>query len=708
MSNALATPGFLTLPDFIMNNLGWWIFGAIVVVGLLLIGLGDVARFSMRRVWALSSVSFAESIRRKVLWITPLAILGVIIIAQLQKPVDAQDAIRQTTKIALFATGMLVAMVSIILACTNLPKEIDNRVIYTIVTKPTTRLEIVLGKVLGFARVSAAILLIMGLFTWAYLHVRAWSLEGALRGELAAGRVDPVNRPLFEHYVEAGLINAKAIRQPTELNIYSRVPQPEERIRWAAGHAKQQIMIPFRLSPSDVLPPGEQRPSPMGLIMLVELHYQQRPLTDDEMQQFNLYQPEVELEAAPLGPLLPGEVEEQPGPRFDETLRRPQPMALVQVMSRDGFHIVGTQDIGEGGRPLPVPPSGQELQVPLTQQQVVEIQNELARTGEIYLQIIGMTPGVEYGIPDEPLVTNLPAPAVLLVPGTDRIALPSGPAQFLGRHLRHGQQLSGGDPADHPVAIYAFRNARVGRSAGEVPMELQRVGVEKGDVDLYEGYDATYLTLQVHNRQTGELSEPLRIAPEPNRTAYFTVPAGTVSGGDFDVLIRNISDGHFVGLWPGSLVLVAENQSFAFNLFKSLAILWLMSLLIIIVSIFTSTFVSWPIAVVLTAVILTGHWGVERLGEEGTGIGPRVASELGFDPAPARVVSETVEALNRFLNFMGAILPDISRFAAVDDIERGISIPAQRLVDAGRVAFGFGIPLMVLAYIFLRNKEVAP
>ena len=87
--------------------------------------------------------------------------VGAVIVTQLQKPIDAQDAVRQTVKFCLFATGLVVTVTAIILASTNLPKEIENRVIYTIVTKPTTRLEIVVGKVLGFARVSAAILLII-------------------------------------------------------------------------------------------------------------------------------------------------------------------------------------------------------------------------------------------------------------------------------------------------------------------------------------------------------------------------------------------------------------------------------------------------------------------------------------------------------------------------------------------------------------------
>jgi hypothetical protein len=159
-------------PSGLLGQLGWVLLG-LIVVAFLVFGLRDVGRLSWARISAISSVSFAESIRRRVLWITPLAIVGAVVVSQLQNAVDPQDAIRQTTKVCLFASGLVVVLVGIILASTNLQKEIDTRVIYTIVTKPTTRLEIVLGKVWGFAKVSAAILLIMGLFTYAYLQLRA-------------------------------------------------------------------------------------------------------------------------------------------------------------------------------------------------------------------------------------------------------------------------------------------------------------------------------------------------------------------------------------------------------------------------------------------------------------------------------------------------------------------------------------------------------
>jgi hypothetical protein len=119
---------------------------------------------------------------------------------------------------------------------------------------------------------------------------------------------------------------------------------------------------------------------------------------------------------------------------------------------------------------------------------------------------------------------------------------------------------------------------------------------------------------------------------------------------------------------------------------------------------------SWPIAVVLTLLILLGHWGVEQLGDATQpGIGNQIVTDLGLrESAPAKAVSATVEQLSWFLNFASTVLPDISRFTAVEDIERGVTVSAKRLGDAAAVALGFGIPLTVLAYVVLKNKEVAP
>src|SRR5688500_2926657 len=225
------------IPEFINRHLGWWLFAIILIIGLV-VGLRDFSRFSFKRVWAISSVCWSESIRRRVLWITPLAILGVIIVSQLQRPLDELDAVRQTTKFSLFATGLLVALSTIILACTNLPREIDNRVIFTVVTKPTTRFEIVLGKVIGFAKVSLAILLIMGIFTYGYLSFRAWSMRRDIAQRLEEDTVPAASVATLEYYRDAGLLTAKRLETPVDLQLYSRLPSETGARRYVFGSSE--------------------------------------------------------------------------------------------------------------------------------------------------------------------------------------------------------------------------------------------------------------------------------------------------------------------------------------------------------------------------------------------------------------------------------------------------------------------------------------
>ena len=124
----------------------------------------------------------------------------------------------------------------------------------------------------------------------------------------------------------------------------------------------------------------------------------------------------------------------------------------------------------------------------------------------------------------------------------------------------------------------------------------------------------------------------------------------------------------------------------------------------------TSTFLSWPIAVVLTLVMLLGHWGVEQLGDAtAPGIGNQVVNDLKLtNPAQSKAVSATVEKLSWLLNVVGKILPDISEYPALEDIERGVAVAPSKVGGAALVTFGFGIPLALLAYVFLKNKEVAP
>ena len=202
--------GILADGSWISNNWGWLIAAGVVVLGLGIFGPADTRRFSFKRTWAISSVCFAESIRKRILWITPLAIVGVIGITQFQRAFDEQDAVRQSVKICLFATGLVVVLTTIILACTNIPKEIESRVVYTVMTKPVTRLELVLGKVIGFSRVALAMVLIMGVFTWIYMRITSVQKQQQIAYRLNEGDISDTERARLGEYQKTGLLTARS------------------------------------------------------------------------------------------------------------------------------------------------------------------------------------------------------------------------------------------------------------------------------------------------------------------------------------------------------------------------------------------------------------------------------------------------------------------------------------------------------------------
>lgn len=702
------------LSDLWHQYLPWLAAGIVVVLGLLIYGAHDLFRLSLTRIWAISSVCFSEAIRKRTLWITPLAIIGVIVVTQLSHPDDPQEAIRQATKFCLFASGLLVSVVAIILACTNLPKEIDNRVIFTVVTKPTTRLEIVLGKCLGFARISAAIIIIMGIFTYAYLQTRSWTEIAAVHRQLASIPADSPTRPTLVYYADHGFLTTRRLETPDDLHIYGRIPRGN--IRWMQGAQSEYFIVPFSLSEEQ----KEQLQqvadtSGASAYLMTTLHVQQHTPDSSEqreIQELGLGNAAVELKAEELGPVLPAT-----RPATQPTNALPPAVVTVRLLDQNYRSLLGALDQGQGIRvALQQPDKPQDswygrLTIPS------EWLKRMAEVKMFYVQVHGTTPATEFGAEAEP--------EMIYIPTVDKRGIKMGPMvsaqnpgqpaepQFLSSRGLRGMILMGKSNGKGPLAVYHFQNATMSRpSNGTVPLQLQ-INIEKnGEVDVDNAGGSAYakVGVEVINRKTGQSSGQKDVTPEISQTLFLNVPYESVEGGDFDVVVRSQTQDQWLGMTDDAVSVVVADESFVINLIKSLLVLWMLSILVVVIGIFCSTFLSWPIAVICTLVILLGHWGVDQLGSAlDPGSGRSIATEFRiYDPASSRTISQTFDTLSHVLRVVSNFLPDLSKFPVSDDIERGIAVPLSSLLQSLGVLACYGLPLLVLSYVIMRNKEVAP
>lgn len=673
----------------------WLVAAAIVVGGLAVFGLDEVRRASFYRVWAISTVCFAESIRRKVLLVIPLAIVGVIAISLLQHTSDPQESIRQTIKYCLFASAMIITITAIILASTNLPREIENRVIFTIVTKPTTRLEIVLGKVLGFVRVSGLIVLIMGLFTFVYLGLENRRLSADVAERIKSPDTDESTRRTLEGYQVAGLLSTKSLESPGDFQIYEHTPV-EGAPHVISGGYGYTFLVEFNVPDADraLLETAASDPEHAQVLLINTMRLRRNtPSTEDQKW---ITSRKLPIEPHGLGPALPGQ----------ELAALPLPQLTVRLLDKNLAVMVPEAQLNAGKMATAKAGIDPKLNDPYTIPAFLPpaAVRSVLQAGHFFVQVVPETNSVEYEVGETPTVLD-----VIDANGAEHVIKAAGPPRFISTSNRFGMKIVGSNKGTGSVAVFRFHNAQVPGDLDKQVVFRFRAGIERsGDFDASKAYSLVSLT--VVNRQTKESSGPIEFHPETGRDFPVPVPGKFIKGGDFDVQVRGMDDGQMIGMSRNAVQLISAEHSFAINLLSSLLILWLMSVLVVVIAIFCSTFLSWPIAIVLTLLILLGHWGVGQLGDTLTpGVGRSVASDLGLqDPTQLTVVSSSVDALAKVLTAVAAFLPDLSKFPVMEEITRGVAIPPRKVLDALGVLVCYGLPMIVISFIILKNKEVAP
>jgi hypothetical protein len=122
----------------------------------------------LRRIWALTRLSFKESIRSRALYAFS-ALLVVFLFASWFIPYKPEAQVRTYVHVVFWVMGVLLLFTVAILASFSIPNDGKNQTIHTIVTKPVERFEILLGRFFGFILLMTLVLAVMTTLSLVYV-----------------------------------------------------------------------------------------------------------------------------------------------------------------------------------------------------------------------------------------------------------------------------------------------------------------------------------------------------------------------------------------------------------------------------------------------------------------------------------------------------------------------------------------------------------
>lgn len=164
--------------------------------------------FSPSRVWAIAGNTFTQLVRMKVFYF--LLIFSALIIGAnlLFLSFTFEQELKILKDVSFGAMSLFASIFAIVGTALLIPKDMEDRTLYTILTKPVPRFEYLLGKLMGILLLIGVSILLMSLLFFTVLYIRQ---HGILAEKIAS---------LPRHASEADI---ESFRE----SIFSRGLQPE-------------------------------------------------------------------------------------------------------------------------------------------------------------------------------------------------------------------------------------------------------------------------------------------------------------------------------------------------------------------------------------------------------------------------------------------------------------------------------------------------
>jgi len=141
---------------------------------------------SPARIAAIGKNTFTELVRQKVFYFLLLFALLVIGNSAFVSKLSFQEEFQMLKDVALGAMSVFLCLLAILTTAMLLPRDLEDRTIFTILSKPVPRYEYLLGKLLGVLILLTLSALIMGLFFIAVLLLWEQSVLAETQRSLVA------------------------------------------------------------------------------------------------------------------------------------------------------------------------------------------------------------------------------------------------------------------------------------------------------------------------------------------------------------------------------------------------------------------------------------------------------------------------------------------------------------------------------------------
>ncbi|MDR0326667.1 MAG: hypothetical protein LBI05_00050, partial [Planctomycetaceae bacterium] len=195
-----------------------------------------------------------------------------------------------------------------------------------------------------------------------------------------------------------------------------------------------------------------------------------------------------------------------------------------------------------------------------------------------------------------------------------------------------------------------------------------------------------------------------------------------IADGKVEIWLHCLDRGQYVGVARPDLYFRAAVASVTLNFVKAFYKIWMQMIILISFGVLFSTFLSGPVAMLSTIGILIAGFSKSMLVKLGfnelLGGGPfesfyrlMIQQNMVVDLSTS-VSTQFIKAADvvycNFLWLIGQAVPPLSEYAIYDKaLAAGFCIPADLLLRSSTITLGYAIPLFIIAYWILCNREVA-